>query len=109
MRKYLVLGLIALVAFILAACGSDPTAVPAQAAAQPAATQAPAAQPAAAQPAAPATGQSFKFQHACINRTLNPCIIMMEFAANVLERTNGQVEIQISSFPELGLAGPDIE
>jgi len=108
MRKYLFLGLIGLVAAIAFGCGSDATAtpraqqapaataVPAQAAAQPAATAVPAA-----------TGQSFKFQHACINRTLNPCIIMMEFAAAVLERTNGQVEIQISSFPELGLAGPD--
>ena len=25
----------------------------------------------------------------------------------IRERTNGQVDIQISSFPELGLAGPD--
>jgi len=103
MRKYLFLGLIGLVAAIAFACGSDATSTPRPQAV--AATAVPAQ--AAAQPAAPATSESFKFQHACINRTLNPCIIMMEFAANVLERTNGQVEIQISSFPELGLAGPD--
>ncbi len=56
------------------------------------------------------TGLSFKFQYACINRTLDPCVAAAApdgFAARVFERTNGQVDIQISSFPELGLAGPD--
>ena len=56
------------------------------------------------------TGQSYKFQFACISRTLDPCILLTKaggFVDRVSERTNGQVEIQISSFPELGLAGPD--
>ncbi len=56
------------------------------------------------------SGLSFKFQYSCINRTLDPCVAAsMEggFADRVRERTNGQVEIEISSFPELGLAGPD--
>ncbi|MCH7737868.1 MAG: TRAP transporter substrate-binding protein DctP [Chloroflexi bacterium] len=52
-------------------------------------------------------GKVYSFQFACINRTLKPCELMMELAANVAARTNGQIEIQISSFPELGLAGPD--
>ncbi len=55
-------------------------------------------------------GLSFKFQYACINRTLNPCELLAEpggFVDKVKERTNGQVEIEISSFPELGLGGPD--
>ena len=53
-------------------------------------------------------GESFTLQHACINRTLLWCKHMEAyFAPNVYERTNGQVEIEITSFPELGLAGFD--
>ena len=51
-------------------------------------------------------GEEITLQHACINRTLLWCKHMEAyFAANVLERTNGQIEIEITSFPELGLAG----
>ncbi len=53
-------------------------------------------------------GEEITLQHACINRTLLWCKHMEAyFAANVLERTNGQIEIEITSFPELGLAGFD--
>ncbi|MCH7735929.1 MAG: TRAP transporter substrate-binding protein DctP [Chloroflexi bacterium] len=55
-------------------------------------------------------GLSFKFQYACINRTLDPCELLASpggMVERIKERTNGQVEIVISSFPELGLAGPD--
>jgi len=55
-------------------------------------------------------GLSFKFQYACINRTLDPCELLAApggMVERIKERTNGQVEIVISSFPELGLAGPD--
>ena len=53
-------------------------------------------------------GESIKFQHACINRTLLWCKLMEAYLVpNLLERTNGQVEMQISSFPELGLSGTD--
>ncbi len=55
-------------------------------------------------------GLSFKFQYACINRTLDPCELLAApggMVERIKERTNGQVEIEISSFPELGLAGPD--
>ena len=55
-------------------------------------------------------GLSFKFQYACINRTLDPCELLAAaggMVERISERTNGQVEIEISSFPELGLAGPD--
>jgi hypothetical protein len=55
------------------------------------------------------TGQNFKIQHACLNRALSFCKVDDTFFfPNVLERTNGQVELQMSSFPELGLGGPDI-
>ncbi len=47
-------------------------------------------------------------QYACINRTTLQCkIVPAYFVRNVLERTNGQVNIEITSFPELGLAGFD--
>jgi len=55
-------------------------------------------------------GLSFNFQYACINRTLDPCELMAApggLVDKISERTNGQVEIEISSFPELGLGGPD--
>jgi len=48
--------------------------------------------------------------NACINRTLLPCELMAEpggLVDSINEATNGQVQIEISSFPELGLGGPD--
>ena len=54
------------------------------------------------------SGQNISLQHACINRTLLWRKHMAAyFVPNVYERTNGQVEIEITSFPELGLAGFD--
>ena len=53
-------------------------------------------------------GESITLQHACINRSLLWCRHMEAyFVSNVRERTNGQVNIEITSFPELGLAGFD--
>ena len=53
-------------------------------------------------------GDPIIIQHACINRALLPCVLLATyFAPNLLERTNGKVEFITSSFPELGLAGPD--
>ena len=53
-------------------------------------------------------GDPITIQHACINRALLPCVALETFfAPNLLERTNGKVEFITSSFPELGLAGPD--
>ena len=53
-------------------------------------------------------GESIKLQHACINRTLLWCkLIEAYLIPNLTERTNGQVELSVSSFPELGLAGTD--
>ncbi len=51
----------------------------------------------------------FTIQHACLNRALPFCKVTETFYfPNVKERTNGQVDFVMSSFPELGLAGPDI-
>ena len=53
-------------------------------------------------------GVSIKIQHACINRALGPCKVLESTLVPWLEaRTNGQLEFVVSSFPELGLAGPD--
>ena len=62
------------------------------------------------------SGQEFQFQMACINRTLVDCGLAIGnyketedigFAERVYRRTNGQVQFEVSSFPELGIAGPD--
>ena len=53
-------------------------------------------------------GESITLQHACINQVLLWCRHMETyFVSNVRERTNGQVNIEITSFPELGLDGFD--
>ena len=54
------------------------------------------------------SGESIDVQHVCINRTLLPCKIIEQYwGPNLEERTNGQLTITVSSFPELGLGGPD--
>ncbi len=53
-------------------------------------------------------GESFEFQMTCINRTVAPCELLTNFfIPEVAERTNGQVQLEVSSYPELGIAGPD--
>ena len=55
------------------------------------------------------SGENYKIQYACINRALLPCVLQtIYFAENVKERTNGQVDFEVSSYPELGLAGSDM-
>ncbi len=54
------------------------------------------------------SGESHTIQHACINRALLPCKIIEQFwAPNLEARSGGQLKLEVSSFPELGLAGPD--
>ncbi len=53
-------------------------------------------------------GETIIIQHACIHRTLLPCVLLESyFAPNLKERTGGKVEFITSSFPDLGLAGAD--
>jgi TRAP-type C4-dicarboxylate transport system substrate-binding protein len=53
-------------------------------------------------------GLDISIQHACVNRALGFCkIVESYFGPNLSERTNGQLNIVPSSFPELGIAGPD--
>ena len=55
------------------------------------------------------SGEQHDIQYACINRALLPCVLQIEyFAKNVKARTNGQVDFEVSSYPELGLAGSDM-
>ena len=53
-------------------------------------------------------GEDIELQHTCINSQLFWCKhLQTYFVPNVEERTNGQVTIYITSFPELGIAGTD--
>ena len=110
LRKFTFPILIGILLLVLAACGGDDdsetTSQSTGGGASP--TTAPAASTGTG--GLVSEGLSFKFQYACINRTLDPCELLASpggFVERVNERTNGQIEIQISSFPELGLAGPD--
>ena len=109
LRKFTFPILIGIFLLVLAACGGDDDSVT---------TSQPAASGGGDTTASTSTGAgglvsqglSFKFQYACINRTLDPCELLAGpggMVERIKERTNGQIEIQISSFPELGLAGPD--
>ena len=54
------------------------------------------------------SGESFKIQHVCIDRRLPTCVLVQTYwAPNLAERTDGQVQLSVTSFVELGLAGPD--
>ena len=54
------------------------------------------------------SGEDIELQHTCINGQLLWCKHQRTFfVPNVQERTEGQVTINITSFPELGLAGTD--
>ena len=53
-------------------------------------------------------GEPIELQYACINRTVATCeLVDAFFRPQIEERTNGKFKIVITSFPELGLAGPD--
>lgn len=54
------------------------------------------------------SGYDFDFQYVCVNRTLRPCQLVEEFIKGVEERTDGQIEITLSSYPELGISGFDM-
>jgi TRAP-type C4-dicarboxylate transport system substrate-binding protein len=106
-RKFTIAVLIGIFLLVLAACGSSATATPAESVT---ATQPPADDGKPGETELTSSGFSFNFQYACINRTLNPCELLAApggMMDRIRERTSGQVDIQISSFPELGLGGPD--
>ena len=54
------------------------------------------------------SGENIELQHTCLNSLLLWCKhLRTYFVPNVQERTERQVTIKITSFPELGLAGTD--
>ncbi len=54
------------------------------------------------------SGEEFEFQYACTNRALLPCQLMEHYLIpNLAERTNNQLVINLTSFPELGISGAD--
>ena len=53
-------------------------------------------------------GEPIEIQVTCINRTLATCKLVEEvLVKNTTDRTQGKLNLVITSFPELGLAGPD--
>ena len=54
------------------------------------------------------SGESTRLRFACMNYTLHPCILLQQFLAPDLNaRTNGRLILEVSGFPEWGIAGPD--
>ena len=54
------------------------------------------------------SGESIEIQQACIDRNLPPCVLIQSFLApNLDARTDGQVKLSVTSFPELGIGGTD--
>ena len=67
-----------------------------------------AAQPTPTSTPPAAAPETTNLQIVCINRTLRPCELIRNFyAPRVNQRTNGEVAIEIYSYPELGLDGRD--
>ncbi len=55
------------------------------------------------------SGEDIKIQHVCISRNLPACVLMQTYMApRLADRTNGQVKLVITSFPELSSPGAGI-
>jgi TRAP-type C4-dicarboxylate transport system substrate-binding protein len=55
------------------------------------------------------TGQTITMQYACLNRSLGHCKLSHSyFFPNLLARTNGQLNLVSTSWPELGISGTDL-
>ena len=53
------------------------------------------------------SGESIEIQHVCISRQLPTCVLMQTYLVpNLAARTDGQVQLSVTSLVELGLAGP---
>ena len=106
LQKFTVPILIGIFLLILAACGGDDDSSTTSSDTGSGSTTTTAA--ATAVPSTGTTGASFEFQYVCVNRTLLPCKVIQEFLDAVKTRTDGQIEIQLSSYPELGISGFDM-
>jgi TRAP-type C4-dicarboxylate transport system substrate-binding protein len=115
LQKFTFPVLIGISLLILAACGGDDESVTTTSSSSgsgsttAAATAVPTAvSSGSSSSGAMSTDESFEFQYVCVNRTLLPCQVVQEYMAAVNERSNGQIEIQLSSYPELGISGFDM-
>ena len=103
LHKFTVPVLIGIFMLILAACGGDDDSVTSSDTTSGSTTTT-----VAATTSTGTTGASFEFQYVCVNRTLLPCKVIQEFLDAVKTRTDGQIEIHLSSYPELGISGFDM-
>ena len=85
LQKFTIPVLIGIFLLILAACGGDDDSTELK-----------------------TTGEAFELQYVCVNRTLLPCKVIQEFMDAVSAKTDGQVDIQLTSYPELGISGFDM-
>ena len=54
------------------------------------------------------TGENIEIRYACRHRTLLPCILVEKYwAPNLEARTDGQLTLEVTSFPQLGVFGAD--
>ena len=103
LQKFTIPVLIGIFLLILAACGGDDDSSTTSSDSGSTTTTA-----ATAVPSTGTTGESFEFQYVCVNRTLLPCKVIQEFMDAVRAKTDGQVDIQLTSYPELGISGFDM-
>ena len=108
MVKLLLVGLIGMLIGVFAACGGngDSGNVGGQTAPATQATAATASE-AASTSSTEANEPEFSIQYTAITRTHPTFEAMERFVQRVDERTDGRVEINMNSYPELGIAGPD--
>ena len=119
MGKLLIVGLIGILIGVFTACGGSGGSGNGGGQTAPVATAAPAGQaPAApataveatqatAAPASQADEPEFRIQYTAITRTHPTFEAMEKLVQRVQERSNGRIEINMNSYPELGIAGPD--
>ena len=54
------------------------------------------------------SGENIEIQHVCLDRNLPPCVLIQAYyAPNLAKRTDGQVQLSVTSLAELQIAGPD--
>ena len=108
MRKFLMAGLLGMLLAVFAACGGNGDAGSAGGQTAPATQSVATPEPqAAAASDTEAVEPEFSIQYTAITRTHPTFEAMEKFVQRVEERTNGRVQIDMNSYPELGIAGPD--
>ena len=114
MHKLLMAGLLGILIVLLAACGGNGDTGNGGAQTSSTSNTAPAAQATDAQAAqtndtsaTQGDDAEFTLQYTAITRTHPTFAAMERFVQKVEERSGGRVKINMNSYPELGIAGPD--